>query len=103
MAKKNYDGIIEAVHYAPDGQVAWVRGYLRRGPTWSDRIIMTRRDLIGEIKGGLNLMIGRRVEGLAGTFEVTHPVKVVSNAGRDVLITTKDGSDCDQLEGAPVI
>jgi hypothetical protein len=103
MAKKNYDGIIEAVHYAPDGQVAWVRAYLRRGPTWSDRIIMTRRDLIDEIKSGSDLMIGRRVELMAGTFDVTHPVKVANNSGRDVLISTKDGSDCDQLEGAPVI
>ena len=31
MANKKYDGVIEAVHYAPDGQVEWVRAYLRRG------------------------------------------------------------------------
>lgn len=103
MAKNNYDGIIEAVHYAPDGQVAWVRAFLRRGPTWSDRIIITRPDLIDEIKSGRKLMLGKRVAMMAGTFEVTHPVKIASGFGRDVLVTTDSAAECDQLEGAPVI
>ncbi len=103
MAKKNYDGVIEAVHYAPDGQVAWVRAYMRRGSTWSDRVIMKRNDLIDEIKRGTSLMLGQRVDLMAGTFDVTHPVKVVRSSDRDVLVSTKDSSERDQLEGLPVI
>jgi hypothetical protein len=103
MAKKDYDGVIEAVHYAPDGQVAWVRGYLRRGPTWSDRVIMPRMDLIEELKSGRKMVLGQRVELMAGTFNVTHPVKVVGDSGKEVLVTTEKSSDRDQLEGLPVI
>lgn len=103
MAKNNYDGVIEAAHYAPDGQVAWVRAYLRRGTTWSDRVIIPRSDLIDEIKSGQSMMLGRRVEFMAGTFEVTHPVMIARDSGREVLVTTNKSSDRDQLEGLPVI
>lgn len=103
MAKNSYDGVIEAAHYAPNGQVAWVRAYLRRGPTWSDRIIMRRDDLIDEIKRGRSMMLGQRIEFMASTFDVTHPVTVVGDAGREVLVTTASSSDRDQLEGLPVI
>ena len=103
MADKKHDGILEAVHYGPDGQVDWVRVYLRRGPTWSDRIIMRRQDLINEIQKGRNFMIGQRVEYMAGTFEVSTPVQVAGSRGSEVLTTNSSATERDTLEGAPVI
>ena len=103
MANKKYDGVIEAVHYTPDGRVDWVRVYLRRGPTWSDRVILKRQDLIDEIKTGKRMMLGQRIQYMAGTFEVTHPVQVSGSVGQEVLITSSNSSDKDCLEGAPVL
>lgn len=103
MADKKYDGILEAVHYGPDGQVDWVRVYLRRGPTWSDRIIMRRLDLMNEIQKGRKFMIGKRVEFMAGTFEVSTPVQVAGSRGAEVLTTNSSATERDNLEGAPVI
>jgi hypothetical protein len=103
MAKKKYDGVIEAVHYQPDGQVDWVRAYLRRGPTWSDCVLVKRQDLINEIKAGRVMMVGQRVQYMAGTFEVSDPVKLVGSSGSEVLVTTQDSADQDQLKGVPVI
>lgn len=103
MANKKYDGVVEAVHYAPNGQVDWVRVYLRRGPTWSDRIIMPRQDFIEEMRSGTKFMVGARVELLAGTFDVTVPVQVVGNKGQEVLTTSSSTTDRDSLEGVPVI
>jgi hypothetical protein len=103
MPNKKYDGVIEAVHYTPDGQVDWVRAYLRRGPTWSDRVIIKRQDLINEVKAGRMLVIGKRVEYLAGTFDVTAPVAISGPSGREVLVTSSVPADHDQLEGAPVL
>lgn len=103
MANKKYDGVIEAVHYTTDGQVDWVRAYLRRGITWSDRIIMRRQGLIDEIKAGKRMMLGKRVEFMGGTFEVTLPVQVVGSDGKEVLSTSKDTTDRDRLEGAAVL
>lgn len=103
MANIKYDGVIEAVHYRPDGQVDWVRAYLRRGPTWSDRIIMKRDDLVKEIKQGRRMMLGQRIEFLAGTFDVTVPVQVTGSDGKEVLVTSSGPADRDNLEGAPVL
>ena len=52
MARTTFDGVIEAVRYKPDGQVDWVRAYLRRGPTFSDRIMINRATLIENLKSG---------------------------------------------------
>lgn len=103
MADKKYDGVIEAVHYGPDGQVDWARVYLRRGPTWSDRVIMRRPDLVTEIQKGRKFMIGKRVEFMAGTFEVSSPVQVAGSRGSEVLTTNSSSTERDLLEGAPVI
>lgn len=103
MANKKVDGVIEAVHYAPDGQVDWVRAYLRRGSTWSDRVILTRQNLIAEIKSGMHMAIGSRVPFMAGTFDTAAPIMVAGTAGKEVLVTPNAASDSDHLEGAPVL
>jgi hypothetical protein len=103
MAVKKYDGVIEAVHYQPDGQVEWVRAYLRRGPTWSDRILLKRDELINEIKAGRNIMVGQRVQYMASTFEVSVPVKVVGSEDKEFLVTSDESVDKDTLKEIPVI
>lgn len=103
MANKKYDGVIEAVHYTADGQVDWVRGYMRQGQIWTDRIILRRQGLIEAIKSGKQMMIGKRVEFMAGTFEVSQPVQVVGSNGHEFLSTTKDNVDKDHLEGVPLL
>ncbi len=103
MADKKVDGVIEAVHYAADGQVDWVRAYLRRGPTWSDRVILKRQDLIHEIKSGRSMAIGQRVQYMAGTFDISGPLMVSGPAGREVLVTSSSPAERDTLEGVPVL
>lgn len=104
MAKKKVDGVIEAVHYTPDGQVDWVRAYLRRGPTWSDRVILTRQSLIDEIKSGKQMAAGQRVEFMASTFDLSAPVTVAGPKGREVLVTSPAAAaERDHLENVPVL
>ncbi len=103
MADKMYDGVIEAVHYSPDGRVEWVRAYLRRGPTWSDRVILSRQELIEAIKSGKRMMIGKRIEFLAGTFDVTAPVQLTGPSGKEFMSSKPGASECDSLEGAPLL
>ena len=50
MAKK-FDGIIEAVRYK-NGQIVTVRAYERRGATFSDRLLIERKDLLERLKTG---------------------------------------------------
>jgi len=99
MANK-FDGIIEAVRYK-NGQITVVRAYERRGASFSDRVLIDRKDLLERIKDGKQFLTGSRKELWAGTFEEGKPVKVVNSEGKD-FITTRDTSDHDELEETPV-
>ena len=100
MAKK-FDGIIEAVRYK-NGQIMIVRAFERRGATFSDYILVDRKELLERLKKGKKFVIGKRTEFLASTFEVQQkPVQVLNHAGREIISTRSD-ADHDELEQAPV-
>jgi hypothetical protein len=99
MAKK-FDGIIEAVHYK-NGQIVTVRAYERRGASFSDRVLIERKDLLERIKSGKKFLTGTRKEFWAGTFEEGKPVQVVNRDGKD-FISTRNEAEHDELEQVPV-
>jgi hypothetical protein len=94
-----FDGVIEAVRYK-SGKIDVVRAYERRGATFSDHVLLSRKTLMERIQQGKRFVIGQRQEFMASTFEVSKPVKLV---GRDdkQIITTRDQSERDELEGVP--
>jgi hypothetical protein len=98
MAKK-FDGIIEAVR-SKNGQIVTVRAYERRGASFSDRMLIDRKDLMERIKSGKSFITGTRKEFWAATFEEGKPVMLVSRDGKD-FISTREGSDRDELEETP--
>jgi hypothetical protein len=99
MAKK-IDGVVEAVRYR-NGQIVTVRAYERRGATFSDRVLIERKDLLERIKNGKRFVTGSRREFLAGTFEQGKPLLLASRDGKD-FISTREGADRDELEHVPV-
>jgi len=103
VAKQKYDGVVQAVHYKPDGQVDWVRAYLRRGPTFSDHVLLDRQTLLEQIKAGKRFWVGQRVPQLAGTFEVTEALHVVTKDGKEALVVGEESAERDHLKGVPVI
>jgi|GEM_PF-165169 len=117
MGKPRYDGVIEAVRYKPDGQIAWVRAYERRGPTFSDRVLIDRRELIERLKAGKVFVVGKRLPLLASTFETYYRVRLASVDGQEILttsgaswnaassgiVTSGSASRRDHLEGAPLV
>ena len=103
MAKPKIDGVIEAVRYNPDGQINWVRAYLRRGPTYSDRILVDRQKLIEMLKTGKSIVSGVRVEQMASTFQLGKAVRLLQNNGHEVLVTGEVQSSQDRLEGVPIL
>lgn len=103
MAKFKYDVVIEAVHYTRDGKVEWVRGYERRGPTFSDYRLFQRSELVSLLKAGKRFIAGRRVEKLASTFEVTQPLRLVQSGDNEVLATGQQQPRRDLLDGVPIL
>jgi hypothetical protein len=101
--KKNIDGVVEAVHYGPDGQVDWVRAYLKRGATYSDRTLIKRQSLIDRLKAGEVFFAGERVPYQASTFETTVQIKVITRDGNELIASGGTEANKDTLEGVPVI
>ena len=98
MAK--IDGVIEAVRYK-GGKIEWVRLYERRGPTFSDHVLLARPALLSRLRDGKKLVTGRRQPLLASTFEVDLPV-LLSGDESDSIVTTPGGNGPDRLEGVPL-
>lgn len=100
MAKK-IDGVIEAVRYK-NGQIMVVRAFERRGATFSDRLLIDRRELLDRLKKGKKYLIGKRQELMASTFDVQEkPLQILSRDGKEIIATNPDANH-DELEQAPV-
>ena len=99
MAKK-VDVVIEAVRYK-NGQIVLVRGYERRGFTFSDRVLIDRKTLIEKLQKGNQVSVGSREEFQASTFKLAGNVKLVKNENREWIATGSDATQ-DLLENAPI-
>ena len=99
MAKK-IDGVIEAVRYK-NGQIVAVRGYERRGFTFSDRVVLDRKTLLERLQKGQQFISGSRQEFMASTFSLSKPILLVKKDDRE-YISTKENVTKDELENVPL-
>ena len=102
MAPQKYDGIIETVRYSPDGFIKVARIYERRGPTFSDRILISREGLVSRIKDGKKYFTGKRIRYQASTFELNEPVNLVKFDQIEYLVTQAGSAAGDDLGSLPV-
>jgi hypothetical protein len=102
MAKQKFDGVVEAVHYEPDGQIKWVRGFEKIGFVFSDRVLIEREALIEKLKSGKKFVVGKRIPYMGNNFEISTPVRLISTNGQEVLVTEDQKAERDYLEGVPV-
>ncbi len=103
MAKVKFDGVVQAVRYQRDGQVEWVRAYLRRGPTFSDYILINRQTLIEYLKSGKRYYAGERIPLMASTFHLYQPLRVIQQDGKEILVTGDLVTSQDRLDGVPIL
>jgi hypothetical protein len=108
MAPRKFDTVVEAVRFSHQGLISMVRVYERRGPTFSDRILLDRETLVQHLKQKKRFVAGRRIPQMAGTFDVGASLKLVSRNGEE-FITTGEASDedpgaavQDRLDGVPL-
>ena len=107
MSRIKYDGVIEAVRFTPDGKVSMARAYERRGPAFSDRILLNREELIKRLEAGEKYVVGKRIPMMGATFEVSAKVFLVKSADNVHWISTHEGGNGqagsrDEIEGAPI-
>ena len=103
MAKVKFDGVVEAVHYTSHGEVEWVRAYERRGPTFSDHVLIGRDAFIQKLTSGKKFLVGERIPYKASTFETTDEIRVIKMDGKEILVSGDGQSKHDHLKGVPVI
>ncbi|RME87030.1 MAG: hypothetical protein D6770_10410 [Anaerolineae bacterium] len=101
MARRTVDGVIEAVRYAPDGKIALVRVYERRGPTFSDHILLDRQALLERLKSGQRFVTGRRRPLWGHTFELGKPVRAIQRDGEEFITADGDHARGDDLADTP--
>ena len=59
MIKKiPYDGVVVAAHYKPQGEIDWVRAFVRHGFVFSDRMDLDRETLIKYLRDGKKFKTG---------------------------------------------
>jgi hypothetical protein len=98
MPRKKIDGIIEAVHYLPDGKIDTVRAYERRGFIWSDHILLNRAELVERLKKGEKFATGQRTRYLGSWLETGPIVRF----DRNIVSTVGQEGTRDLLTGVPI-
>ncbi len=102
MANQKLDVIIEAVRFAAGGQIECVRGYERRGPVYSDRIILSRDELVRRLEAGKKAALGERVIFQGATFKTGEPVELVKANGKVFVSAGGSRVERDELKSAPL-
>jgi hypothetical protein len=98
-----YDGVVEAVRLTSGGKIQWVRAYERRGPIWSDHLLIDRKTLIERIKSGKRFVTGKRITNMGSEFEIADKIKLQETSKGEIIISGNTPSKKDTLTDIPVI
>ncbi len=102
IRQKKFDGVIEAVHYADDGQIEWVRAYERVGFVFTDMLTLDRPTLINRLKDGARFFVGKRKAHMGNEFDLSEPVRVEGDEGAEFVVVGDAQGKKDSLEGVPI-
>jgi hypothetical protein len=102
MPAQKVDVVIEAVRYSPDGAIHTVRGYVRRTSAFSDRVLISRTELLKKLETGRRVMTGQRIPYMGGCFELERKVFLTRAPEKEAAIATSREAAKDELEGTPL-
>jgi len=100
MTPKKIDAIVEAVRYDSSGQIEFVRVYKRIASTFADHSLLTRAELVEQLKKGAHFAAGTRQELMGATFDTGPELRLVANSA---VQTTEAAGEGDNLKGVPRI
>ena len=99
---KKFDGVVDAVRLGPDGRLARARVFQSLGATYSDHVILTREQLVDQMKQGKHYGFGQRKETWGFTFEPSIELRLVKENGQDYIRSNSGGGTGDDLKGLPL-
>lgn len=83
-ATKKADVVLVAARYDADGRVQIAQAYQRRGPIWSDLVLLHRGALVEALQRGRKVYAGRTRE-LSHDFELLHRLTLDGREGDGVV------------------
>jgi hypothetical protein len=102
MPNIKFDYLIEAIHYSPAGEIQNLRLFERRGPSFSDRLIFSREQVIEALQNGKKVVTGSRKSYLASTFDLNGIVQLSGNKENPTIVLGEEPAAKDFLPGIPV-
>jgi len=102
MANEKIDYLIEAVRFCPDGKIDQVRGYERRGATYSDLVLVNRLRLIEFLTKKKKVATGKRIAQQASTFEVFEYVAISGEKDSYQIHMMDQPAEQDSLGKLPI-
>ena len=103
MNRKKADLIIEAVHHKHNGQIDFVRAYQKRGATYSDCVLVKRKELLEMFATGDHVVIGKRTPFLGTIFSDQKTVSLLTTNNNQTITTTGSTVNQKELAEAPII
>ncbi len=94
--------MVEAAHFNPEGELLWVRAYERRGPTWSDVVLLDREHLLKRLEKGKRFFVGQRQKFKASEFKLGKAINLgKGKSGPVIIVGHEKNSEKDVLESIP--
>jgi hypothetical protein len=103
IKKKPYDGVVVAARYKPQGEIDWVRAFVRHGFVFSDRMDLDRETLIKFLREGKKFKTGERIAYQGNDFRVRDDIQLVGSDSDFKIVAGKASKDQDSLENIPII
>ena len=103
IRKKPYDGVVVAARYTPQGEIDWVRAFVRHGFVFSDRMDLDRETLIKFLREGKKFKTGERITYQGNDFRVRDDIQIIENDSDIKIIAGKATKKQDSLENIPII
>lgn len=101
--RQKYDVVVVAVRYEAPGKIAWVRAFERRGPTWSDRRMIQRTELVTRLQAGEKIVTGERIRFEAGSFITGEALRVEEKNGSQWVLAGSANGSGDALQHVPIL
>ncbi len=80
----------------------WVRAYERRGPTWSDVVLLDRENLLDRLMKGKRFFVGKRQKYQASEFELGDPILLLKRkSGALIVVGNNKKAEKDALDSLP--
>ena len=103
IKKKPYDGVVVAARYTPQGEIDWVRAFVRHGFVFSDRMNMDRETLLKNLREGKKFKTGERITFQGNDFKISDDIQLIESDSGSKIIAGEVSKNRDSLGNIPII